>query len=154
MISVVTIALAIGLGTSSFVCAGDAGATPRLGTASVGQFATSSALTGSKPSSTRAAVTNDLAYDLAEANGRVVAVGKAAYYGSAFGKHLVAPIIELVSTPDRKGYWLIGADGSVYPFGDARRRVVPGASCGGTRSWPPQRRLTVAGTGLSLRAAR
>jgi hypothetical protein len=92
MISVVTIALAIGLGTSSFVCAGDAGATPRLGTASVGQFATSSALTGSKPSSTRAAVTNDLAYDLAEANGKVVAVGKAAYYGSAFGKHLVAPI--------------------------------------------------------------
>jgi hypothetical protein len=60
-----------------------------------------------------------LAYDLAEANGRVVAVGKAAYYGSAFGKHLVASIIDLVSTPDRKGYWLIGADGSVYPFGDA-----------------------------------
>ena len=23
-------------------------------------------------------------------------------------------------TPDRKGYWLIGADGSVYPFGDAK----------------------------------
>jgi len=39
------------------------------------------------------------------------------YYGSAFGKHLVAPIIELVSTPDRKGYWLIGADGSVYRSG-------------------------------------
>ena len=62
---------------------------------------------------------NALAYDLAEANGRVVAVGKAAYYGSAFGKHLVAPIIALVPTPDRKGYWLIGADASVYPFGDA-----------------------------------
>ena len=56
-----------------------------------------------------------LAYDLAEADGRVAAVGQAAYYGSAFGKHLVARIIALVSTPDRKGYWLIGADGSVYP---------------------------------------
>jgi hypothetical protein len=29
-------------------------------------------------------------------------------------------VIALVPTPDRKGYWLVGADGSVYPFGDAR----------------------------------
>ena len=35
-------------------------------------------------------------------------------------RHLVAPIVALVPTPDRKGYWLIGADGSVYPFGDAK----------------------------------
>ena len=35
-------------------------------------------------------------------------------------KHLVAPVVALVPTPDHKGYWLIGADGSVYPFGDAR----------------------------------
>ncbi len=26
----------------------------------------------------------------------------------------------LVPTPDREGYWLIGADGSVYAFGDAK----------------------------------
>ena len=61
-----------------------------------------------------------LAYDLAEANGKVRALGRAAYYGSLHGKHLVAPIIALLPTPDRKGYWLIGADGSVYPFGDAK----------------------------------
>ena len=63
---------------------------------------------------------SNLAYDLVEANGRVEALGGAAYYGSAFGTALVAPIVALVSTPDRKGYWLVGADGSVYPFGDAR----------------------------------
>ena len=120
MISVVAIAFAIGLGTGSLVGVGDAGATQRLGTGSVGQFATSTALTASKPNSTKAAVTHALAYDLVEANGKVVAVGKAAYYGSAFGKHLVAPIVALISTPDRKGYWLVGAYGSVYPFGDAR----------------------------------
>ncbi len=48
------------------------------------------------------------------------ALGGAANYGSAFGSPLVAPIVALVSTPDRKGYWLVGADASVYPFGDAR----------------------------------
>jgi hypothetical protein len=123
MLPVVTIALAIGLGTGSFFGATDAGATSRLSTVATGQFAKTARptrLTGSKASSTRAAVTDDLAYDLAEANGKVVAVGKAAYYGSAFGKHLVAPVVALVSTPDHKGYWLIGADASVHPFGDAR----------------------------------
>jgi len=40
-----------------------------------------------------------LSYDLAEADGRVATLGRAAYYGSAFGKHLVAPIVALVSTP-------------------------------------------------------
>jgi hypothetical protein len=79
MISVVAIAFAIGLGTSSFVGAGDAGATQRLGTAAVGQFAASTARTASKPSSTKAVVPHDLSYDLAEADGKIVAVGKAAY---------------------------------------------------------------------------
>jgi hypothetical protein len=80
-------------------------------------------------------VTHDLAYDLVEANGKVVAVGQAAYFGSAFDKHLIAPIIALVPTPDRKGYWLIGADGSVYPFGDARNE---GGAGGKVR--PPTRK--------------
>ena len=62
---------------------------------------------------------NELSYDLAEADGRVAALGRAGYYGSAYGKHLIAPVIALVPTPDRKGYWLVGADGSVYAFGDA-----------------------------------
>jgi hypothetical protein len=50
----------------------------------------------------------------------VAALGKAAYYGSAYGKHLIAPIVALVPTPTGKGYWLIGADGSVYAFGNAK----------------------------------
>jgi hypothetical protein len=68
-----------------------------------------------------------LSYDLAEANGKVAALGKAAYYGSAYGKHLTAPIVALLPTPDRKGYWLVGADGSVFAFGDAK----PEGSAGG-----------------------
>jgi len=39
-----------------------------------------------------------LAYDLAETNGKVAAIGGAAYYGSRFGRHLVAPIVSIVST--------------------------------------------------------
>ena len=62
----------------------------------------------------------EISYDLAEADGKVLAVGRAAYYGSVFGRQLVAPVVDMVATPDLKGYWLIGADGSVYPFGDAR----------------------------------
>jgi len=95
-----------------------------------------------------------LAYDLVEANGKVSALGGAAYYGSAFGRDLVAPIISLVSTPDRKGYWLIGADGGVYPFGNAKDEAVPEADCGRTRSWPLRRRPAAAGTGWSPRPAR
>src|ERR1039458_1643467 len=86
MIPVVAIAFGLGIGTGSFFGATDAGATSRLSTVATGQFAKTArptTLTGSKPSSTKAAVTHDLAYDLAEANGKVVAVGKAAYYGSA-----------------------------------------------------------------------
>jgi len=58
---------------------------------------------------------------------------RAAYYGSAFGKHLVAPIVALVSTPDRKGYWLIGADGSGIPV---RRCPNKGGAGGKVRRDP------------------
>src|ERR1035438_778448 len=120
----VAVAFALGLGTSPFLGASDAGATPRLGTAAVGQTARSepsAALALAKSdASTQATVTPELAYDLAQANGKVEPLGGAAYYGSAFGTYLVAPIIALVSTPDHNGYWLIGADGSVYPFGEAK----------------------------------
>jgi hypothetical protein len=30
-----------------------------------------------------------------------------------------APIIDVVATPDGKGYWEAGVDGAIYPFGDA-----------------------------------
>src|ERR1039457_2599311 len=145
MIPVVAIAFGLGIGTGSFFGATDAGATSRLSTVPTAQFAKTArptTLTGSKPSSTKAAVTHDLAYDLAEANGKVVAVGKAAYYGSASEKHLVAPVVALVSTPDHKGYWLIGADASVFPFGDARNE---GGAGGKVRRGPGAAAAAVAG---------
>jgi hypothetical protein len=33
---------------------------------------------------------------------------------------LSAPVVGLVPTSTFHGYWLIGADGKTYPFGDAR----------------------------------
>jgi len=33
--------------------------------------------------------------------------------------HLAAPIVGMAATSDMKGYWLVGADGGVFAFGDA-----------------------------------
>lgn len=33
--------------------------------------------------------------------------------------HLNKPIVGMAPTPDGKGYWLVAADGGVFPFGDA-----------------------------------
>ncbi|HVA44735.1 MAG TPA: hypothetical protein VNF50_14730, partial [Acidimicrobiales bacterium] len=33
--------------------------------------------------------------------------------------HLAGPIVGMAATPDGKGYWLVGADGGVFSFGDA-----------------------------------
>jgi hypothetical protein len=35
------------------------------------------------------------------------------------GTKLNQPIVGLASTPDGGGYWLVGADGGVFTFGDA-----------------------------------
>ena len=35
------------------------------------------------------------------------------------GRHLAAPIVAMAVTPDGRGYWLAGTDGSVFSFGDA-----------------------------------
>jgi hypothetical protein len=43
----------------------------------------------------------------------------APFYGSTGNMTLPAPVVTTVSTPTGKGYWLLGADGAVYPFGDA-----------------------------------
>ena len=40
-------------------------------------------------------------------------------YGSTSGWKLAAPIDQIVSTPDGKGYWLVGSDGGIFSFGDA-----------------------------------
>ncbi len=52
------------------------------------------------------------------AAGTVSAFGGAVSYGS-ITTPLNAPIIGMASTPDGRGYWLVGADGGVFTFGDA-----------------------------------
>ncbi len=42
----------------------------------------------------------------------------AQYHGSPAG-HVSAPIVAIASTPSGNGYWLAGADGSVYAYGGA-----------------------------------
>ncbi len=39
--------------------------------------------------------------------------------GSPPGDRLAAPLVGIASTPDGKGYWLVGADGGVFTYGDA-----------------------------------
>jgi hypothetical protein len=67
-------------------------------------------------------------YWLVAADGGVFAFGDANFYGNTYtvgltglsGSHpLAAPIVGIAPTPDGGGYWLIGADGGVFAFGDA-----------------------------------
>lgn len=41
------------------------------------------------------------------------------FYGSLGGVHLAAPIVGMASTSSYGGYWLVGADGGIFSFGDA-----------------------------------
>ena len=50
--------------------------------------------------------------------------GDAKFFGSMSGKPMNKPVVGIVATADGNGYWLIGADGGVFSFGDA----VPPAS--------------------------
>jgi hypothetical protein len=67
-------------------------------------------------------------YWLATADGAVYAFGDAHLYsggggllryGSVQGLPLGGPIVGIAATANGRGYWLVGADGSVYSFGDA-----------------------------------
>jgi len=58
----------------------------------------------------------------------VFTFGDATFYGNTYtvgltgltGSHpLAAPIVALVPTSSGDGYWLLGADGGVFTFGDA-----------------------------------
>ncbi len=57
-------------------------------------------------------------YYFAAADGGVFSIN-APFYGSAAGLTLNAPIVAMALTPDDGGYWLVGADGGVFAFGDA-----------------------------------
>lgn len=75
-----------------------------------------------------ASTPNGGGYWLALADGTVYAFGDAKNYGDlrtddySTGAHNAAPgapVVSIASTPDGKGYYLLGGDGSVYGFGDA-----------------------------------
>jgi len=75
-----------------------------------------------------AATPNGGGYWLVGADGGVYSFGDAQFYGSTYsdgltglgGAHpLGGPIVGMAATPNGGGYWLVGADGGVYSFGDA-----------------------------------
>ena len=52
-------------------------------------------------------------------DGGIFTFGDAAFYGSAGGLALDAPIVGMAATPDGGGYWLVASDGGVFTYGDA-----------------------------------
>jgi hypothetical protein len=74
---------------------------------------------------------SDGGYWLVATDGGVFSFGNANFYGSIPGiglapaytsspKRLSAPIVGIVPTADQKGYFMVGADGGVFTFGDAK----------------------------------
>jgi hypothetical protein len=78
-------------------------------------------------SPTPGAVSAKYTYDLATANGGVRNFGGARFYGSARQDALSAPIVGITPTRDLLGYWLVGATGEVFAYGDARNYGSLGA---------------------------
>lgn len=68
------------------------------------------------------------------------------FYGSMGGHVLDAPIVAMAPTADMGGYWLAGADGGVFSFGDARFR----GSLAGTRLAAPIVDIESSGSGYLL----
>lgn len=92
---------------------------------------TATATTTPKATSKQASPT--LAYDLVSANGTVSSFGGAANFGGTQDVALRAPIVDMATTPDGRGYWLLAQNGSVYNLGDAKFY----GSLGGNHPLPP-----------------
>ena len=60
---------------------------------------------------------------------RVFAVSAALVASSIW---LNRPVVDLAPTADGKGYWMLGADGGVFTFGNARFLGSSGGSFGGS----------------------
>jgi len=67
-------------------------------------------------------------YWLVGADGGVFNFGDATFYGTTYSRGLTgltgarplaAPIVGIAATPDGDGYWLVGADGGIFNFGNA-----------------------------------
>jgi hypothetical protein len=52
-------------------------------------------------------------------DGGIFTFGNAGFYGSEGGMALNKPVVGMATTPDGKGYWLVGSDGGVFTFGGA-----------------------------------
>ena len=109
-----------------------AGSTSTTESAVNGSPATSwSPISAGSPVVSAAALQGGTGYWLSTANGGVFSFGSAGYFGSAGqldpneapgganALHLAKSIVAMAATPDSQGYWLVGADGGVFCFGDA-----------------------------------
>jgi hypothetical protein len=54
--------------------------------------------------------------------------------------HLNSPVVAIAATPTGHGYWLVGSDGGVFSFGDARFYGSRGSSA------PPLPVVSIAAT--------
>ena len=59
-------------------------------------------------------------YWVATRSGGVTAIGAAPWLGDLSKHRLNAPIVGVAATADHRGYYLLGADGGIFTFGDAR----------------------------------
>jgi hypothetical protein len=64
----------------------------------------------SRVSGSRAPVADD---------GGVFTFGNAKFHGPMASLHLASPIVSLIPTSTYHGYWIVAANGTTYPFGDA-----------------------------------
>jgi len=52
-------------------------------------------------------------------NAGILAYGDAGFFGSPTNVSVPSPVVGMAATKDGKGYWVVTADGKVYPYGDA-----------------------------------
>jgi hypothetical protein len=57
---------------------------------------------------------------LVGSDGGIFSFGSAQFHGSMGGVALQRPVVGIVPTPDRGGYWLDASDGGVFAFGDTQ----------------------------------
>jgi hypothetical protein len=64
----------------------------------------------------------------AYADNGVLTFGDASYFGAPTdGAPLASPVVAMAATPDGGGYWLTGADGGIFSYGDAKFHGSAGA---------------------------
>jgi hypothetical protein len=59
-------------------------------------------------------------YRFVASDGGIFDFGSAAFFGSAGGMPINAPVVGMADTPSTNGYWLVASDGGIFSYGDAR----------------------------------